>query len=75
MAILGLIAFGNTELMAQESDSMDSVSTEMAADTTGTENDTAAAAVVEEETTEAAAPAVATTEEVIEEDKNYSTSF
>jgi biopolymer transport protein ExbB len=71
LAILGLIAFGNTRLMAQGSDSMDTSSTEMAADTTATENDTAAAAVVEEEITEAAAPAVETTEEVIEEDKTF----
>jgi biopolymer transport protein ExbB len=71
LAILGLIAFGNTRLMAQGSDSMDTSSTEMAADTTATENDTAAAAVVEEEITAAAAPAVETTEEVIEEDKTF----
>ena len=71
LAILGLIAFGNTRLMAQESDSVDTASTEMAADTTSTENDTAAAAVVEEEIKEAAAPAVETTEEVIEEDKTF----
>jgi biopolymer transport protein ExbB len=71
LAILGLIAFGNTRLMAQGSDSMDTSSTEMAADTTATENDTAAAAVVEEEITKAAAPAVETTEEVIEEDKTF----
>jgi biopolymer transport protein ExbB len=73
LAILGLIAFGNTRLMAQEADSMDSASTEMVADTTATENDSAAAAAVveEEASSEAAAPAVETAAEVMEEDKTF----
>jgi biopolymer transport protein ExbB len=65
LAILGLVAFGNTNLMAQESESMEVDSTEMAADTTAV--DSAAAAAATETPVEEAAPAVEATEEVAED--------
>ncbi|PTM05529.1 MAG: flagellar motor protein MotA [Bacteroidetes bacterium] len=65
LAILGLVAFGNTNLMAQESESIVVDSTEMAADTTAV--DSAAAAAATETPVEEAAPAVEATEEVAED--------
>jgi len=68
LAILGLIAFGNTSLMAQEDNSPVNASTEMATDTTAT--DTAAAAAATEVPVEEAAPVEETIEEVVE-DKSF----
>tara|TARA_R110000868_G_scaffold205751_2_gene454373 strand:- start:413 stop:1309 length:897 start_codon:yes stop_codon:yes gene_type:complete len=65
LAILGLVAFGNTNLKAQESETMAADSTEMAADTSAV--DSAAAAAATEAPVEEAAPAVEATEEVAED--------
>ena len=71
LAILGLVAFGNFDLMAQEGESMDSAATEAVADSTATTDSAAvdSAAMTAEE--EAPAEEAATEEEVIEEDKSF----
>ncbi len=71
LAILGLMAFGNFDLMAQEGESMDSAATEAVADSMATDSaatDSAAMTAAEEAPAEEeAAPA----EEVIEEDQSF----
>ncbi len=70
LAIIGLVAFGNFDLMAQEEGSMDSTTTEAVADSTASDSaasDSAAMTQAEEAPAEEA-PAE---EEVMEEDKTF----
>lgn len=70
LAIIGLVAFGNFDLMAQEEGSMDSTATQAVADSTASDSaatDSAAMTAAEEAPAEEA-PAE---EEVIEEDKTF----